>query len=118
MIAELVQAETEGWQALTTPSGADYYEDHLTDGAIMAFPFGVMTREEAIAAMRSAEPWTSFEITEPLVVELGRDSGVLAYRATARRQGQPEYTAVMSSVYVREDGRWMLAFHQQTPVMG
>jgi hypothetical protein len=118
MTDELVQAETEGWHALTTPSGADYYEDHLVDGAIMAFPFGMMNRAEAVAAMRSAEPWASFETTKPYVVELGPDSGVLVYRATARRPDQPEYTALMSSVYVSEKGRWMLAFHQLTPVTG
>lgn len=112
---ELVRAETEGWEALTTDAGADYYEEHLTDDAAMAFPFGVMTRAEAISAMRSSEPWASFAITDARAVELTDDSAVLVYRALAERPGQPPYDAVMSSVYVRREGRWLLAFHQQTP---
>lgn len=112
---ELVAAETEGWRALTTTSGADHYERQLTPDAAMAFASGVMDRAEAIGAMRSAAPWASFEIRDPRVVELTPDSAVLVYRGLAQRPGQPRYAALMSSVYVRQDGRWLLAFHQQTP---
>ncbi|MDQ1602621.1 MAG: hypothetical protein QOE01_466, partial [Actinomycetota bacterium] len=31
------------------------------------------------------------------------------------RVGQPPYHALISSVYVRHDDRWLLAFHQQSP---
>jgi hypothetical protein len=113
---DLIAAETDGWQALTTDAGADYYERHLTADAIMGFSSGVMTRAEAIEAMRASEPWASFTITDPHVVELTPDSGVLVYRASARRAGHAPYTALVSSAYVRQDGRWLLAFHQQTPM--
>ncbi len=113
--SDLVDAEREGWQALTTSEGADYYERHLTVTAIMAFPSGVMTRSEALTAMRSAPPWSSFEILGPRVVELTPDSAVLVYQAVAQRAGQPPYQALISSVYVRQDDRWLLAFHQQSP---
>ncbi|WP_188111394.1 nuclear transport factor 2 family protein [Nocardioides antri] len=115
VLDELVRMETEGWQALTTPSGADYYDEHLTANAMMAFPFGVMGREEAVESLRAGDPWASFEISEPQVVELTDDSAILVYRASAQREGAPAYTAVMTSVFVREDGRWLLAFHQQSP---
>ncbi|MDQ1615983.1 MAG: hypothetical protein QOJ60_1922 [Actinomycetota bacterium] len=113
--SELIEAEREGWQALTTTEGAAYYERNLTTAAIMGFPSGVMTRSEALDAMRSAPPWSSFEILEPRVVELTQDCGVLVYQVVAQRVGQRPYRALISSVYVRHDDRWLLAFHQQSP---
>ncbi len=112
---ELVELEREGWEALTSARGGEYYREHLADDALMAFPFGVMTRDAAIEAMESAPPWSTFEIEDPQVVALTEDSGVVVYRATAQRAGQEPYSAVISSTFVRRDGAWKLAFHQQTP---
>lgn len=40
---------------------------------------------------------------------------MVVYRATAVRSGA-EYEALFNSTYVRVDGAWKLALHQQTPV--
>jgi hypothetical protein len=112
---ELLALEREGWEALTTGGGADYYRAHLAEQAWMAFPFGVLEREAAIEAMAAAPPWERFEITEPHAVALGEDAGVLVYRVVARRAGGEPYRAVIASTFVREDGAWRLAFHQQSP---
>jgi hypothetical protein len=82
----------------------------------MAFSFGVLDRQPAIAAMAQAPPWPTFELVEPRVVELTDDSGVVVYRANAQRAGQEPYSAVISSAFARRNGRWQLAFHQQTPI--
>ena len=111
----LIELEREGWHALVAGEGGPYYREHLTAGALMAFPFGVMTREEAIAAMESAPPWERFEITEPRVVELGSDGGIVVYKVEAQRPRQETYRAVASSTFVREGSAWKLAFHQQSP---
>jgi len=113
--SDLIEAEREGWHALTTTEGADYYERHLAADAMMAFPSGVMTRSDALDAIRSAAPWSSFEILDPRLVVVTPECGVLAYHAVAQRAGQPQYRAVISSVYVRKDDSWLLAFHQQSP---
>ena len=81
----------------------------------MAFSFGVVTRDEAIAAMEAAPPWARFELSDPRVVALTEESGVLVYRVVAQRVGEDPYSAVISSTYVCRDGAWKLAFHQQTP---
>jgi len=111
----LVALEREGWEALASGRGGAYYGQHLADNALMAFSFGVMSRDAAIEAMESAPPWSTFEITDPQVVELTQDSGVVVYEAVAQRQGEERYSAVISSTFVRQDGTWKLAFHQQTP---
>lgn len=112
---ELVELEREGWEALAAGRGAEYYREHLADNALMAFPFGVMSRDAAIDAMAAAPPWSTFSIDDAQVVALTDDSGVVVYRATAQRAGQQPYSAVISSTFVRRDGAWKLAFHQQTP---
>lgn len=40
---------------------------------------------------------------------------MLIYKVTAQRAGEEQYSAVISSTFVRQDGTWKLAFHQQTP---
>jgi hypothetical protein len=111
---ELIEVERTGWRALCTADGASYYRAHLTGDALMAFPFGVMDREEALRAIEAAPPWSSFEISDARVVELGRDSGVVVYSVHAVREGQEPFSAVASSTFVRRGGEWRLAFHQQS----
>jgi hypothetical protein len=113
---ELIELEREGWRALCSSAGGAYYREHLTGNALMAFAFGVLTREAAIEAIESAPPWSSFEIDDPRVVALNEDSGVVVYAVVAQRAGHDPYSAVISSTFVRQDGAWRLAFHQQTPM--
>jgi hypothetical protein len=115
LATELIALEHEGWNALVAGDAAGYYGEHLASGALMAFPFGVMTRQPAIDAMAAAPPWESFEISDAQVVELTADSGVVVYTVVARRPGEEPYSAVVSSTFAREGGRWRLAFHQQSP---
>ena len=108
LLGELLDAERQGWQALTSAEGASYYREHLADHAVMVFSSGVMSRADALEAMASAPPWSSFEILDPQVVELTPDSGVLVYRAVAQRADQPVYKAMITSVFVRAAGVWKL----------
>lgn len=112
---ELIDAEREGWEALASGRGGEHYRRHLAPNAVMAFPFGVMSRQEAIDAMEAASPWSSFDLVDPRVVELSADSGIVVYRVSAQRTGEEPYAAIVSSTFVRGDGRWLLAFHQQSP---
>jgi len=49
------------------------------------------------------------------VVRLGDDAAVVAYHVTAERTGEPEFSAIVASTFVRREDRWQLAFHQQSP---
>jgi hypothetical protein len=113
---ELLALEDEGWRALSSESGAGFYERHLAEDAAMIFPFGVMDRSATIEAIAGAPPWQSYAIQDARVITLDENSAVVVYRATAQRAGQPEYRALMSSTYVRRNGDWKLALHQQTPL--
>jgi hypothetical protein len=112
----LIALEERGWQALSQGTGVEFYQRNLTDHALMVFPFGVLTREQSIEAIRAAPPWASFRIEDPRVVELTDDSAILTYRVTAQRAGQEPYSALIATVFVKHEGTWKTAFHQQTPV--
>lgn len=110
----LLELEHEGWRALSTADGAAYYADRLADDALMAFPFGLLDREQTLAAMAAAPPWRTYEIRDAVVVPLTDDCGLVVYAVTAQRVGDEPFSAWISSTYVRRDGEWKLAFHQQS----
>ncbi len=111
---ELIEVERRGWEALCSDDAVGYYRRHLVEDALMAFPFGLMDREEALSAMGTAQPWSRYDMKEPRVIPLDPDCGVVVYAVTAQREGQEPFSAVVSSTFVRRDGEWRLAFHQQS----
>ena len=82
----------------------------------MVLPFAVLNREATVASMREAPPWSRYELADEQVIALSNEAATLLYRATAQRQGQPEYRALMSTTYVRVNGEWLVKLHQQTPL--
>ncbi|HWM18943.1 MAG TPA: nuclear transport factor 2 family protein [Ilumatobacteraceae bacterium] len=114
---ELVELEQRGWEALSTEgAGGTFYAEMLDDEPIMLLPGGmVLTDRAAMVEAMSGPPWKSFRLEDPTARMLTDDSGIVAYGVVARRPDGDEYTALMSSVYVRREAGWRLAFHQQTP---
>jgi hypothetical protein len=115
---ELLELERAAWKALSTSGeeAAAFYEERLSDRVLMMFPGDLVIddRDRVIESMQGP-PWDSFEVTDERVLPLGHNAAVVAYKATARRDGT-DYTALFNSTYVRKNGDWKLALHQQTPV--
>ena len=111
---EIEALERQGWEALSSPNAARFYEEVMADDGLMVFPSLVMDKQAALRAIHQAEPWSTFELSD---VRVTASQGVrlIIYRAVAQRSGQPQYQAVMSSVYVRRGDDWKLLLHQQTP---
>ena len=112
--AELEELERQGWKALSGPDGAAFYEDAMADDGLMVFPGMVMTKREAVAAIRAAPPWRHFALSDMRTAADG-DAALITYTANAERDPGTTYEATMSSVYVRRAGRWRLLLHQQSP---
>jgi hypothetical protein len=115
MLAELLQID----EALARGSGDDY-RARLTEDAVVLLPgIGILDREACAAAVdqAGAPGWGEIEVSDARLVTLGEDSAAIAYRFDGERAGS-RYVALMSSVYVRRDGEWKLAAHQQTPLDG
>ena len=115
---ELIELEERGWQALSSdPSAAtEFYDRVLDDAVVMLLPGGLRLddRDTVVSSMGGA-PWASYRLEGPRVHPLGEDTALVAYGVVAERAGSAPYSALISSVYVRRDSDWKLAFHQQTP---
>lgn len=115
---ELIELEQQGWKALSTggDAGKEFYASVLREDAVMLFPGGMcIDGRESILQSLGSQPWETFEIENPQVVSLTSNAGMLVYKVTAHRKGNPPYVALVSSTYVR-DRDWRLVVHQQTPV--
>lgn len=114
MTHEIEQLERLGWEALSGPDGAAFYEDLMADHGLMVFSGLTLDKRATVHAIRGEQPWSRFLLDDVRVVESG-DTAVVAYHATAQRGEADKYRARMSSVYARVDGRWRLLLHQQSP---
>ena len=116
---QLLDLETQGWQALSTSGSAavSFYESVLHEQAVMLFPGDlVIEGKEKILQSFGQQPWKSFLIETHRTVALGDAAAVLIYRITAQREGDDIYAALISSTYVHDADGWKLMVHQQTPV--
>ena len=115
---ELIEIEHAGWDALRTSGEAAtaHYATSLADDVLMLLPGGlVITDRQQVVDSMGGAPWDEVQIDDEQVLELGDSAAVVSYRAKARR-GDHRYEALFNSTYVRENGDWHLALHQQTPV--
>src|SRR5207247_10781243 len=61
---DLLDLERRGWDALCSVNGARFYDDLMTDDALMVFPGTVMTKRESVAAIAAERPWTDYRIED------------------------------------------------------
>src|SRR5690242_3902086 len=113
---ELIELERAGWAALCDGSADDFYGRAMTEDALMVLANGtVMSRADVVTALGASPPWSSYEMADVRVVRISDDVAALVYVGTGHRAGgEPSFTGLMSSVYVRRDGDWKLALYQQT----
>lgn len=115
---DLTVLEQEGWRALSTDGDAAraFYGEVLDAEPVMLLPGGlVLTDREQMLEAMSGAPWAAYRLADVLVREPVDGTGVVTYAVVASREGQPEYAALVSSVYVRRGSGWCLVLHQQTP---
>lgn len=117
-LADLVDFERRGWDALCASTGSDHYGRLMTADGVMVLVNGmVQDRDGVVSSLDSAPPWSSYDLEEPRLVEVGEDAVALVYRATAFREGEAEpFRALMTSIYRLIDGEPRLVLYQQTAV--
>ncbi len=113
----LLRTERELWT-----NNAVLYQDTLVPEALLVFPeTGVITRDAAVEAIRQENAegrrWAEVHMQQVRTLVLSDEAVLITYRVAARwEHEQAQIEALASSAYVRRDGGWKLAFHQQTPL--
>jgi hypothetical protein len=109
--------ERRSWQALSAEGEVvPFFAEMFDDDVVMLLPGGlVVTGRESALMSIVGPPWESYRLEGVRARAVTSDTVLVTYAAVAVRAGQPTYSALMSSLYVRRPGGWRLAFHQQTP---
>ncbi|ASP80061.1 nuclear transport factor 2 family protein [Sinorhizobium meliloti] len=105
---ELLEIERRLWR-----NDADIYAATYLPEAVLIY---VDTAVEAIRGENAAgRHWAEVALSAETTVEIAAGTCLLAYHADARWNDQPTAEAVdCLTVYVKRDGRWRVAAHQQT----
>lgn len=112
---ELLAIERRLWT-----NDARFYRAALLPEAILVFAeTGVIGRDVAVAEIErenaEGRRWAEVEFSDVRRLMPADEVTLLTYRVAARwAQETSSVTALASSLYVRRDGAWKLAFHQQT----
>jgi hypothetical protein len=112
----LLELERQLWNA-----DREFYRETLSEDAMMVFPepTGILERPDILDSLGGGGRWQSIEFGDVRLVESGDDIAQLVYRAVAERtEDGSEYSALVTTTYVRENGTWNLLSHQQTPADG
>lgn len=118
MNSELIALETQGWQALSASraAAAQFFRRALDDDPVFVLPGGtVLDDRDSIVQSVSGQPWSTYELSDLKVLQPAPGTAIVVYAATATRDGNPPYSALMTSTYIRRPAGWKLAMHQQTP---
>lgn len=117
--SELVELEERGWKALSSDGEAatDFYDRVLDDEVVMLLPGGLLLSDRVqILSSMSGTPWSSYRMIDPRVLSPADGIRVVVYRVEAKRDGSPDYSALIASTYVRRGAGWRMVLHQQTPL--
>ncbi|MCU9837787.1 nuclear transport factor 2 family protein [Ruegeria sp. WL0004] len=114
---ELLEQETQVWQALVSGDGA-------ADAALLSPEFlgvysdGFAGRDAHAGQLAGGPTVISFELSEARVIELAPDCAVLSYLARFRRVGRDgDEQMFVSSIWRRQAGGWINLFSQDTPAV-
>lgn len=77
---------------------------------------GIYDRDQTIAALAVERPVFVRRAFDFRISLLGETAALLTYRSVRRSTSDPnEEQSLRSSIWVRDQGRWRLRFHQGTP---
>jgi hypothetical protein len=75
--SEIEALERQGWEALSGPDGATFYDEAMADDGLMLFPGMAMDKADSLSAMRTVAPWSWFELEDVRVIAVGPDGAVI-----------------------------------------
>lgn len=118
--ADLMKMEKGAWDAFGK-GDSKYFEGFLADNAILVSDMGMQTKAESVKGVAS-KPCTlnKYEFSNFKVTMLDPNTAIATYQATQDGTcGTMTMPAKIyaSSVYIKKNGKWWGALHQETPAM-
>ena len=114
----LIDLEKGAWEAWKKKDG-NYFETFLTDDTVQVNAAGVARKAQIVKGIGSSDCEVRGYTTDGFdLVMLNPDTALLTFSATqdATCGGAAEPSPVWAStVFVRRGGKWLAAFHQETP---
>ncbi|MFI6213947.1 hypothetical protein ACIBCD_18310 [Nocardia brasiliensis] len=106
------------WRALSAGDGAKFYDHATAADAVFAVPspHASLSRRIMLNAVGTAPPIEAYQILEFHERSLGPDAHIVFYEMYQKRVGVDGIYAAISTVYIRRDNRWLMQYHQQTPL--
>ena len=104
-------------QSLWT-ADAEHYRESIAGDCLMVLPAAphVFSGEEAVRAVQSTPRWSQVAMRDRRVSRPQEGLIVIAYEATAEREGHAPYVAHCTTVMRRQaHDDWKVVQHQQTP---
>lgn len=117
---ELEHLERTMWHSWATHDAAAFQEN-IVENSVNIGPWGTVTGKEAIVAMvaNNSCALEDAQFSDWKANQVSDETVILTYNAVQKGSCQgaplPERVAV-SSVYVRQDDRWMSASYHETPL--
>jgi hypothetical protein len=114
---DLLAVERDLWK-----NDPDLYHDSLLPDVQLVFPeTGVIGRDVAVDAIRKEvaenRVWADVAFEDVRAQPISTDAAALTYKVKARwNYEKAPTTSIASSIYVKRDGGWKLALHQQGAV--
>jgi len=117
---KLTSSESKLWEAWKNKDG-EPFKQNLTDDSVMIDMTGIVQgKDKAVdSMMKTPCEVKSYSLGDIKVDWVDKETALLTYKAQADATcgGQKVPPAVYaSSIWVNKNGKWLNAFHQETPV--
>jgi ketosteroid isomerase-like protein len=110
---ELMERERQFWNALDNP---DFYRKNMAQDALAVINGEVKTRDDVVAMTREMPvKWDNIRFQNPRFVQISEDTAAVTYDGRADQKTGERYTATITSVYTRRDGKYVLVLTTHTP---
>lgn len=118
VLTEILEQETRVWQALVE-GNAEADKAALHADFLGVYPSGFATRADHCDQLQEGPTVSSFQLTDPRLLQLGKDHVCLSYLAVYNRPGAAgRDTMYVSSIWQRQGQGWLNLFSQDTPTAG
>ncbi|HLC62584.1 MAG TPA: nuclear transport factor 2 family protein [Candidatus Nanoarchaeia archaeon] len=114
----LTALEKKFWEA-DINKDANFYRKHTTNNSFAVGPLGIVNKKKILKAISSnPQKLLNFKIHNPSFVSFNNHTAFLIYKAsgtTLNNSKKSRFSVLATSMYIKFNGRWLAAFHQQTP---